>query len=112
MGCTTYGIDLCTGPSHAAMVAAAVLNPTYLRKSRREVVDEANVAASPKNSSVGISSTNSLFLSVSTIELFSFSSSTLFQYFLFDDIYSCCLIFYYTKFRNLKISLVMTFSTF
>ncbi len=75
-----------TGPSQAASEAAAVLNPTYFKKSRR-VVDEAdNVSASPKNSLVGISSTNSLFLSASTIELFSFSSSTLFQYFLFDDL--------------------------
>ena len=77
---------MCTGPSHAANVAAAVVNPTYFKKSRRVVEEEDNASLSDKNSSVGISSTNSLFLSASTIELFSFSSSTLFQYFLFDDI--------------------------
>ena len=73
-----------TGPSQAASVPAAVLNPTYFKKSRREVPDEAKASAFPKNSSVGISSTNSLFLSASTIDLFS-SSSRLFEYFLFDD---------------------------
>ena len=51
-----------TGPSHAARVTAAVLNPTYFKKSRSEVPDVAKASAYPKNSSVGISSTNSLFL--------------------------------------------------
>src|SRR6476620_5107210 len=77
---------MCTGPSQAASVAAAVLNPTYFKKSRRDVEEDDKAPPFPKNSSVGISSTNSLFLSASTIELFPSSSSTLFQYFLFDDI--------------------------
>jgi hypothetical protein len=71
------GIDLTTGPSQAASVAAAVLNQRTL-KVRRDVEDDI-VSLLPKNSSV-IASTNSLFLSASTIEPFS-SSSTLFQYF-------------------------------
>ena len=85
-GFTTYGIDFLTGPSQAARVAAAVVNPTYFRKSLLDVDEFSNVFLSPKNSSVGISSTNSFLLSVSTIEL-SFSSSTLCQYFLFEAIY-------------------------
>ena len=32
-GFTTYGIDFLTGPSQAARVAAAVVNPTYFKKS-------------------------------------------------------------------------------
>ena len=79
-------MDFFTGPSQAANEAAAVLNPTYFKKSRRVVDVSSNVSLSPKNSSVGISATNSFCSSASTIELFSFSSSTLFQYFLFDDI--------------------------
>jgi hypothetical protein len=79
-------MDLCTGPSQAANDAAAVEKPTYFKKSRRVVDESVNAFLFPKNSSVGISSTNSLFLSASTIELVSFSSSTLFQYFLFDDL--------------------------
>ena len=79
-------MDLITGPSQAASDAAAVLKPTYFKKSRRVVEEASRADLLPKNSSVGISSTNSFCLSASTIELFSFSSSTLFQYFLFDDI--------------------------
>ncbi len=79
-------MDLITGPSQAAKDAAAVLKPTYFKKSRRVVLELSKEFLSPKNSSVGISLTNSFCCSVSTIELFSFSSSTLFQYFLFDDI--------------------------
>ena len=75
-----------TGPSQAAREAAAVVNPTYFKKSRRVVDDADKASPFPKNSFVGSSSTNSLFLSASTIELFPSSSSTLFQYFLFDDI--------------------------
>ena len=76
---------MCTGPSHDANVAAAVVKPTYFKKSRR-VVDEEESVSSAKKSAVGISSTNSLFLSVSITALFALSSSTLCQYFLFDDI--------------------------
>ena len=47
-----------TGPSHAANEAAAVLKPTYFKKSRRVVDDSSRVFLSPKNSSVGISLTN------------------------------------------------------
>src|SRR5690554_6037262 len=79
-------MDLTTGPSHAAKDAAAVLKPTYFKKSRRVVLELSKESLSPKNSSVGISSTNSFCCRALTIELSSFSSSTLFQYFLFDDI--------------------------
>ena len=44
-----------TGPSQAAKEAAAVLNPTYLRKSRRVVAEDSKASLSPKNSSTGIS---------------------------------------------------------
>ena len=80
-------MDFITGPSQAAKDAAAVLKPTYFKKSRRVVDDVSKLDLLPKNSSVGISSTNSLCVSALTIELSVFSSSTLFQYFLFDDIF-------------------------
>jgi len=53
-------MDFITGPSQAAKEAAAVLNPTYLRKSRRVVAEDSKASLSPKNSSTGISLTNSL----------------------------------------------------
>ena len=74
-----------TGPSQAAKDAAAVVKPTYFKKSLRDVEEVSSVSLSPKKSSVGIVSTNSFLLSVSTTEL-SFSSSTLFQYFLIEAI--------------------------
>ena len=49
-----------TGPSQAAKEAAAVLKPTYFKKSRRVVDEDSKVSLSPKNSSTGISWTNSL----------------------------------------------------
>src|SRR5690554_4484097 len=79
-------MDLTTGPSQAAKVAAAVVNPTYFKKSRRVVEDDSKVSLSPRNSSVGISVTNSFCWSALTISLSWLSSSTLFQYFLFDAI--------------------------
>ena len=47
-----------TGPSQAASVAAAVLNPTYFKKSRREVLLSSSVFSSLKKSS-GSLETNS-----------------------------------------------------
>ena len=44
-----------TGPSQAAKEAAAVLKPTYFKKSRRVVDEDSKVSLSPKNSSTGIS---------------------------------------------------------
>ena len=61
-GWTTYGIDLITGPSQAAKVAAAVLKPTNLRKSLLEVFELDKPSLSPRNSSVGIGSRNWIFL--------------------------------------------------
>ena len=54
----------------AAKEAAAVVNPTYFKKSLRVVDEASKLSLSPKKSSVGISSTNSLCFNVSTIELF------------------------------------------
>ena len=42
-GFTTYGIDFLTGPSQAASVAAAVVNPTYFKKSLLDVDEFSNV---------------------------------------------------------------------
>jgi hypothetical protein len=39
---------LFTGPSQAANVAAAVLNPTYFKKSRREVEEDDIASLLPK----------------------------------------------------------------
>src|SRR5690554_944885 len=106
-------MDLTTGPSQAASDAAAVLKPTYFKKSRRVVLELSNELLSPKNSSVGISLTNSFCCSASTIELFSFSSSTLFQYFLFDDIlYNELLLIIFYLFYISNVNLVVTFTTF
>ena len=68
-----------TGVSHAAKVAAAVLNPKNFKKSLLDVdVDE--ISLSPKNLSTGISSTNSFCFNLSTIGSL-FSSAKPFQYF-------------------------------
>ena len=53
-------MDFTTGPSQAARVAAAVLNPKYFKKSLLEVEPSDKFCLSAKNSSTGISSTNSL----------------------------------------------------
>ena len=67
--------------------------PTYFKKSRRVVLESSRVSLSPRKSSTGISCVNSFCFSVSTAELwFGFNSSTLFQYFLFDDIYIMLLV--------------------
>jgi hypothetical protein len=78
-------MDFITGPSQAASDAAAVLKPTYFKKSRRVVDESSRTSLSPKKSPTGISSTNSDCFKVSTTELVS-NYSTLFQYFLFDAI--------------------------
>jgi hypothetical protein len=39
---------LFTGPSHAASVAAAVLKPTYFKKSRRDVDEDDKASLFPK----------------------------------------------------------------
>ena len=70
-GLITYGIDLLIGASQAAKVAAAVLNPKNFKKSLREV-EVVDNSLSPKNSSTGISSTNSFCSNLST-NGFSFS---------------------------------------
>ena len=45
-GWTRYGTDFITGPSQAAMVAAAVLNPTNFKKSLRDLVLTSSVYSS------------------------------------------------------------------
>ena len=90
-----------TGPSQAAKDAAAVVKPTYFKKSLREVAEVSRVSLSPKKSSVGMFSTNSFLLSVSTTEL-SFSSSTLFQYFLIEAIYLLLLVFSFCRSFSLQ----------
>ena len=70
----------------AAKDAAAVLNPTYFKKSLLLVLVDSKDSLSPKNSSTGMSSTNSFCLKASTMESLGFNSASLFQYFLFDAI--------------------------
>ena len=48
-----------TGPSQAAKDAAAVLNPTYFKKSLRDVLLSSKASLSSKNSFTGIYSANS-----------------------------------------------------
>ena len=66
----------------AAKEAAAVLNPRYFKKSRREVEDSDNLFSSAKKLSAGRFSTNSFCLSSSNLGLFT-SSSIPWKYVLF-----------------------------
>src|SRR5690606_25349151 len=77
---------LTTGPSQAANEAAAVLNPINFKKSLLFVELDSKVFLSPKNPSIGISSTNSFCFSLSTMESLGSNSAPLFQYFLLDAI--------------------------
>src|SRR5690606_31356307 len=78
-------MDSLIGDSQAANVAAAVENPTYLRKSRLEVEDSPSFSPFPRNSSAASSAGNSLLRALFTTSE-STNSSIPFQYFLFSAI--------------------------
>ena len=78
------GIDLVTGASHAAKVAAVTENPKTFKKSRLLVGEESSLAF-PTNSSTGTYSENS-FLLDSTNSGACSNSSMPFQYFLVSAI--------------------------